>query len=192
MGKGICEHFFSMKQILQEYFIPNFSRGPRSHHSGPAGQSGRPGGHWPTAAWDWDRMPGSSCARQKVGLSGSAIGRLVRQLPLPGLDDRPGWRNLLCITFIDSPPLRYTNSAQRPAAVAVKWRPMPSSLTPMCRVELQEVSVPTKHCNRPYSLPKGCFDREGPDGKSDCASRMANCDVPVWRTFMREECPFTC
>ncbi|KAF7635817.1 ShKT domain-containing protein [Meloidogyne graminicola] len=38
----------------------------------------------------------------------------------------------------------------------------------------------------------GCFDRVGPNGKSDCPQRKAYCTLPIWDIFLRFECPFTC
>ncbi|KAL3108874.1 hypothetical protein niasHT_008866 [Heterodera trifolii] len=37
-----------------------------------------------------------------------------------------------------------------------------------------------------------CFDRVGPNGRSDCPDRVAYCTVPMYRSLMIQECPFTC
>uniref|UniRef100_A0A183CR47 ShKT domain-containing protein n=1 Tax=Globodera pallida TaxID=36090 RepID=A0A183CR47_GLOPA len=37
-----------------------------------------------------------------------------------------------------------------------------------------------------------CVDNVGPNGKSDCADRVAYCRIPMYRTLMMQECPFTC
>uniref|UniRef100_A0A914H458 ShKT domain-containing protein n=1 Tax=Globodera rostochiensis TaxID=31243 RepID=A0A914H458_GLORO len=37
-----------------------------------------------------------------------------------------------------------------------------------------------------------CVDNVGPNGRSDCADRVAYCRIPMYRTLMMQECPFTC